>query len=173
MGVRGARFHMLPGGAVDWEHLDPVVAAIAEFEWHIQLQLNGRELGEQEPQLHGFPLVIDHVGRYMPPVNLNDPSFDALRRLLESGSVWVKISAPYESSVDGPPSYDATAVLAQALVEQYPERCLWATNWPHPGQKSPPSATDLAELVEQWIPAEHRQRILVDNPTQTYGFDRY
>lgn len=171
-GVRGARFHMLPGGAVDWEQLEPVVAAIADFDWHIQLQLNGRELAERQQQLGSFTLVIDHIGRFMPPVDTDDKNFAALRRLLDSGKVWVKISAPYESSVDGPPTYDDTASLAEALLAEYPERMLWATNWPHPGQDNPPSPADLAKLVTAWIPAEHRQRILVDNPSLVYGFDQ-
>lgn len=171
LGIRGARFHMLPGGAVGWEHLEPVSAAIAEFGWHIQLQLNGRELAERERQLRRFPLVIDHVGRFMPPVGVDNENFTALRRLLDTGRVWVKVSAPYESSVDGPPTYDDTAELAKALADEYPERLLWATNWPHPGQDEPPSVADLAELLAAWIPAEHRQRVLIHNPSQVYGFD--
>ncbi len=172
LGVRGARFHMLPGGAVDWDQLEPVAEAIAPLGWHVQLQLNGRELAEREPQLRRLPteLVVDHVGRFMPPVDLDDENFGALWRLLQGGRTWVKISAPYESSVDGPPSYADTARLARALVAGLPERMLWATNWPHPGQASYPSAENLLALVAEWIPAEHHQQVLVDNPAALYGF---
>ena len=47
LGVRGARFHMLPGGAVPWSMLDDVAARIAPFGWHVQVQLNGRELADR------------------------------------------------------------------------------------------------------------------------------
>ncbi|MDH3301734.1 MAG: amidohydrolase family protein [Acidimicrobiia bacterium] len=173
VGVRGARFHMLPGGAVDWTSLEPVAGAIADVGWHIQLQLNGRELTERVDQLLALPVtvVVDHVGRFMPPVANDHPAFTALCRLIDGGRAWVKISAPYESSVDGPPAYPDIAPLAQTLIERYPERMLWATNWPHPGQADPPTAGDLRALLDAWLPTEHRESILVDNPVTLYGFD--
>ncbi len=172
LGVRGARFHMLPGGAVGWDDLEPVAEAIAPLGWHIQLQLNGRELAEREAQLRILPteLVVDHVGRFMPPVELDDENFGALWRLLQGGRTWAKISAPYESSVDGPPDYSDTARLARALVAGFPERMLWATNWPHPGQDSYPSADDLLRLLAEWISVEQQRQVLVDNPAALYGF---
>lgn len=172
LGVRGARFHMLPGGAVGWESLEPVAAAIAEFGWHIQLQLNGRELTERVGQLLALPVsvVVDHVGRFMPPVPVGDPAFGALCRLIEEGSGRVKISAPYESSVVGPPDFPDVTPLARTLIDRYPGRMLWATNWPHPGQAAPPTTADLRALLDAWIPAEHQQTILVDNPAALYGF---
>ncbi len=174
LGVRGARFHMLDGGAVDWDQLETVAATIAPLGWHIQLQLNGRELAEREALLRGLPveLVVDHVGRFMPPVGLDDPNFGALWRLLQGGRTWVKVSAPYESSVVGPPDYADTAVLARALLAGFPQRMLWATNWPHPGQATHPSAAELLDLVAAWIPDEHRRQVLVDNPATLYGFTR-
>jgi D-galactarolactone isomerase len=58
------------------------------------------------------------------------------------------------------------------LVEHAPERMLWATNWPHPGQASPPSVGDLSRLAFEWMPDESvRRRILVDNPAELYKFD--
>ncbi|MDH3293917.1 MAG: amidohydrolase family protein [Acidimicrobiia bacterium] len=178
LGVRGARFHMLAGGAVGWDDLEPVAAAIEPLGWHIQLQLNGRELADRFDRISALPVkvVVDHVGRFMPPpagpAPLIDANFEALCRLVDHGRAWVKISAPYESSVEGPPDYGDVAALARRLVAEFPERMLWATNWPHPGQADPPSETDLSNLLAAWIPAEHRRRILVDNPAGLYGFDR-
>ena len=81
LGVRGARFHMLPGGAVGWEQLETVAARIASFGWHIQLQLDRHELQARKSQLLGLPcqLVIDHVGRFMGPV---EPESGNLAHLL-------------------------------------------------------------------------------------------
>ncbi len=177
IGTRGARFHMLPGGAVAWADLEPVAAAIRPLGWHIQLQFNGNELADRFDRLMALPtdLVIDHVGRFMPPPAgpnpTGDPNFGALLRMVDSGKVWVKISAPYESSRYGPPEYGDVSPLVAHLVKEAPERLLWASNWPHPGQPNPPTASDLAELARRWIPVEHRRRILVDNPARLYGFD--
>lgn len=172
-GARGARFHMLPGGAVPWSMLPRVARTIADHGWHVQLQLNGRDLPERLDALLGLPtpLVIDHVGRFMPPVAVDDLAFRALLTLLETGRCWVKLSAPYESSPEGAPHYPAVAILVRWLLEVAPERMLWASNWPHPGQHHPPSTQRVAALLDAWLPtAELRQRVLVDNPAEVYGF---
>ena len=173
LGARGARFHMLPGGAVPWTSLAPAAAAVAESGWHVQLQMNGRDLPDRLDALLALPtpIVIDHVGRFMPPVELADPAFAALLTLLDTGRTWVKLSAPYESTQDGAPAYPTVAVLARALLERFPERMLWATNWPHPGQADPLDIDYLRRLAFDWLPTpELRQRVLVDNPADLYGF---
>jgi D-galactarolactone isomerase len=174
LGGRGARFHMLPGGAVPWEIMHSVAERIAPFGWHIQLQMNGRDLGDRLDALLALPtpLVVDHVGRYMPPVEPDDERFGVLMRLVDNGRCWVKLSAPYESATDVTHQYAAVGQLARNLVERAPERMLWATNWPHPGQADPPVLADLSRLALEWVPDdETRRRILVDNPAELYQFD--
>lgn len=173
-GARGARFHMLPGGAVPWSALRPVADRIVDHGWHVQLQLNGRELPDRLDELLALPapLVIDHVGRFMPAVTSDDAAFLALLRLIDTGRCWVKLSAPYESMPDGPPHYPTVSALAHRLVDHAPERMLWATNWPHPGQTDPPTPDDLAALRDEWLQTDSlRQQVLVDNPCEVYGFD--
>jgi len=173
LGARGARFHMLPGGAVPWGELETVADRIAPWGWHIQLQLNGRELPDRIDALRRLPtsVVVDHVGRYMPPVPPEDAAFRALLTLVDDGRCWVKLSAPYESSVDGAPVYPAVAALAHALVSHAPERLLWATNWPHPGQADPLAPGELLQLRDEWLPSDSlRRQILVDNPADLYDF---
>jgi D-galactarolactone isomerase len=165
---------MLPGGAVPWASLAPVARRIADLGWHVQLQLNGRELGDRVDELLALPLpiVVDHVGRFMPPVEPDDAAFEALLRLVDSGRFWVKLSAPYESTHDGAPHYPAVTTLAHRLLAHAPERMLWATNWPHPGQDDPLTSADLIALRDEWLPTEQLQRlVLVDNPAAVYGFD--
>ena len=171
-GVRGARFHMLPGGAVDWDQLTPVAERIAPFGWHIQLQLDGHDLAERLDDLRSLPcpLVIDHVGRFMPPTSPDSPSFEALMRLVDDGA-HVKLSAPYESALDRTHTYPEVTVCIDALVRHAPDRLLWATNWPHPGQNDPPSLEQLASLRDRWLPTDElRQQVLVDNPAALYEF---
>lgn len=172
-GARGARFHMLPGGAVGWDLLDDVARRIAPIGWHVQLQMDGNRLPERLDQLLALPtpLVVDHVGRFMPPPSPDSEAFRALLALLGTGNCWVKLSAPYESTRDGAPRYPAVTALVEALVDHRPDRMLWATNWPHPGQIDPPTVDDLSSLLVEWLPEEGlRQQVLVDNPAMLYGF---
>jgi D-galactarolactone isomerase len=173
LGARGARFHMLPGGAVPWSMMRTVAERIAPFGWHIQLQMNGRELAERVDELARLAsdLVIDHVGRFMPPVETGSAEFDVLRQLLDSGRCWVKLSAPYESTRDAGHRYETVSTCVRALIDHAPHRMLWATNWPHPGQQDPPSLDDLGRLAVDWMPdSMTRQQVLVDNPVALYGF---
>lgn len=88
-----------------------------------------------------------------------------------AGRVGVKLSAPYETSKTGAPRYEDVSELARALARYNPERCLGATNWPHPGRNAPPDNADILNLLADWVPDEGvRKRILVDNPARLYGF---
>lgn len=172
LGVRGVRFHMLPGGAVGWDHLEPIAERLSAFGWHIQLQLDGHELAERRDQLLGLPcrLVIDHVGRFMGPAEPDSEPFAALLSLVDAGA-YVKLSAPYESALDDTHQYDVVSRCVEALVDRAPDRMLWASNWPHPGQLNPPSNDDLASLRDRWLPTPQLQhQILVANPAALYDF---
>lgn len=175
LGVRGARFHMLPGGAVPWDHLETVAGKIAPFGWHIQLQLNGRELAARHDGLARLPtdVVIDHIGRFMPPVGVDDQNFRALVSLVECERAWVKLSAPYESSLepitDQPADHSDVEPLVTHLVDNVSERLLWASNWPHPGRDVTPSAATLRSQRDRWLPTDElRQQVLVTNPDHLY-----
>lgn len=172
-GVCGVRFHMLPGGALAWDVLEEMAARVNTFGWHVQLQMNGREFPEREALLKTLPcdLVVDHVGRFMGPVSTVDSAFKSLLGFLDRGRCWVKLSAPYESSESGPPGWDDVRLEAKALVRFAPERMLWASNWPHPGQTDPPDEADLLDLLLDWVDdASTRTRILRDNPAELYNF---
>jgi D-galactarolactone isomerase len=171
-GFRGARFQMLPGGALPWEALEPVAARIAPFGWHIQLQMDGRLLADREAQLKRLPcpLIIDHVGKFLEPVPVEHPGFRALLRLLDGGC-WLKLAAAYEVSKTGGPRYDDVGALAKAAVKARPDRMIWASNWPHVSVKDLPDDGALLDLLLDWAPEEAvRRRILVENPAKLYGF---
>ncbi|MBK5206903.1 MAG: amidohydrolase family protein [Polaromonas sp.] len=71
----------------------------------------------------------------------------------------------------GPPHYADVGVLAKTLVKANPERCLWASNWPHPNQNPQPSSTTMLDLLLEWADdAATRRKILVNNPARLYGF---
>jgi len=174
-GMRGIRYFMLPGGALPWDTLETMAARVAPFGWHVQLQLDGRTLPEREAMLTRLPgtLVIDHNGKFLEPVPPDHAAFKCLLRLLENGRTWVKLSAPYETSKVGKPTYADVGLLAKALAKAAPDRALWATNWPHPGvpPEKMPDEADLLDLLLDWAPDEAaRRKILVDNPARLYGY---
>jgi D-galactarolactone isomerase len=175
-GARGVRFQMFPGGVLTWEIIETVAARIQPFGWHIQLQLDGRLLPEREALIRRLPgtLVIDHTGKFIEPVAVDDPAFRILLDLVGNGRTWVKLAAPYETSKIGRPFYDDVGALAKALVKAAPDRMLWASNWPHPSPtpRVPPiDEAELLDLLLDWAPDEAtRRKILADNPARLYGF---
>ena len=173
LGARGVRYMMLPGGVLPWSGLERTAAVIAPLGWHIDLQLDGRELPQHEAMLARLPcrLVIDHVARFMGPVEPDSEPVRALCRLLDTGRCWIKISAPYESSRSGPPGYDDIAWIARLVARRYPERCLWASNWPHPNQNPAPStAAMLVWALGFCADSAAQKQALVDNPAELYDF---
>ncbi|MBL8806194.1 MAG: amidohydrolase family protein [Rhodospirillales bacterium] len=173
-GACGARFQMLPGGAVGWESLAPVARQAAELGWHIQLQMDGRLLPERVDALAALPcpLVIDHVGKFLEPVTTAHPGFRALVRLLESGNTWMKLSAAYEVSREPPPDFADVGALARAAVSVAPERMVWGSNWPHVSKlDDPPDDAGQLDTLLHWVDSDSlRRRILVDNAAALYGF---
>ncbi|MEO7854584.1 MAG: amidohydrolase family protein [Rubrivivax sp.] len=174
-GVRGVRCMMLPGsgGLLDWDDLPALAARIAPLGWHVDLQLDGRELPSRRAMIDALPgrLVIDHIGKFLEPVAVDDVAFVALQRVLDRPCRWVKLAAPYETSKVGPPDYDDVSALARALVVSHAERCLWASNWPHPNRVPRPDDAALLGLLDRWAPdAQARAAILVHNPAALYGF---
>jgi D-galactarolactone isomerase len=176
LGMRGLRCLLdQPGGMMTWERTVRMAPRFVEHGWHINLQFSGREFPERAATIHALPgtIVIDHLGKFAGVLELAGPSFTALLRLLDTGRAWVKLSAPYHADHSGPPEYRDVRELARRLVAHAPERCLWASNWPHPGRTPRPDNVTLRALLEDWAPdAATRRRILVDNPALLYGFDQ-
>jgi len=173
-GVCGARVLLFRGGLLTIEDIPALSERIRPFGWHVQLQMDGRELPRCEAMLSALPvpLVIDHNGKFMEPVGREHPAMQTLLRLLATGRCWVKASAPYETSRSGPPNYADVGAIARTLIEAAPGRVVWASNWPHGAVKgTKPDTVGLFRLLEQWAPdVAVRKQILVDNAAALYGF---
>lgn len=174
-GMRGLRFYLI----VDDFRMDDVpemAKRIAPFGWHLQIQNRGNWLLDAIPILEKLPVdvVVDHIGRTPPENGVDDPGFRALLRFMETGRCWVKISAPYLASMDGPPNYTDVGDKVRALVSVRPDRLVWAANWPHPHHTpgNRPEEADCLDVLLDWVPdATTRDAILADNPAVLYGFD--
>jgi D-galactarolactone isomerase len=174
-GICAVRIMTLHGGMLGFDVMDRVVARVHPFGWHANIQLDGRELPKYEAQIKRLPgkFVVDHTGKFLEPVSPESKEFRSLLNLVDTGRCWVKLSAPYETSKTGAPKYEDVSVLARVLVKQAPERMLWASNWPHPGNRkpAPPDDRALLELLDDWAPdASTQKKILSDNPAELYGF---
>ncbi len=175
-GMRGAAFHMLPGGASTWDEIPKVAAVVADFGWHVQVQLDGTTLPDHRDVLSGLPstLVIDHCGKFLQPGGTSHAGFAVLQDLVAAGNTYVKLSAAYESTWDDPPFMADSGAIASALIAAAPDRCMWASNWPHLASKTRDTWPDDAVLLDTllaWTDDEAaRTKILVDNPARVYGF---
>lgn len=174
-GICAVRIMTLHGGTLGFDAMDAVAARVHPFGWHVNLQLDGRELPKLEAQIRRLPgkFVIDHTGKFLEPVDVSSAPFRSLLNLVDTGRCWVKLSAPYETSKSGAPKYDDVGRLARALVKHAPQRMLWASNWPHPSARKPqpPDDADLLDLLLDWAPEESaRRKILSENPAELYGF---
>jgi len=174
-GMRGLRFYLLVNDFVVGD-LGPMARKVAHLGWHVQVQADGDWLADLAPTLQSLPVdvVIDHVGRTPAENGVEDPNFLALLRLLETGKVWVKISAPYLQTTVGPPTYADVGDKVRAMVGVRPDRLVWAANWPHPNfaPDAKPEEADCLDPLLDWVPDEaQRNAILADNPAKLYGFD--
>ena len=177
-GIRGIRFS-LTGGAdavVTWDMVEPLSKRVAVLGWHLQFNLDGSQITERAELLRRLPsqLVFDHMGHPTLPAGIEDRSFAVMRGLIDRGRTWIKLSGAYSNSKIGPPSYPEATAIAQAFVKAAPERMVWGSDWPHPGEQSKPVLPDdalLFDLLAVWAADEAtRRRILVENPESLYGF---
>ena len=179
-GFRGVRFNLIhTGGSTPLEHIETLARKIAPLGWHVQLYMRGRILPEIAPRLLALPtaIVIDHLAHLEPDQQLDQPGFQALQRLIESGRCWVKI-CPYRFDHTGFP-YRRAMAFARALNDAAPERLVWGTDWPHPDVPGPraddngpmPDDGELLDALGEWFPDRATlDRILVTNPARLYGF---
>ncbi|UAK23560.1 amidohydrolase family protein [Sphingomonas nostoxanthinifaciens] len=176
-GVRGIRFNFLKrlvDDAPKDEFLD-VARRIARLGWHVVVYFEADTLEELRPFLAAIPvpLVIDHMGR--PDVTQGPDGADmiAFRRLLDSrDDIWFKATCPDRLDPAGEP-YDAFVAAVRPLVEDYPDRALWGTDWPHPNMESRiPDDGGLVDIIRRIAPtAELQRKLLVDNPMRLYWAD--
>ena len=173
-GVRGVRFNFLRRLADFTPHevLQRIAAKVAPYGWHVVVYFEAQDLAELRPLFSSLPtqVVVDHMGRPDVALGVDDPQFQAFIRWIEEDpDVWCKVSCPERLSLTGPP-YDDVVPFQKAIVERFPDRVLWGTDWPHPNLKD--HMADDGVLVDQ-IPKfattpELQRKLLVDNPQRLY-----
>ena len=178
-GIRGIRFSLSANpatrAATSLDMIEPLSKRVAALGWHVQINMDAKQIVTAEDLWNRLPspIVFDHMGHIPQPVGVNHPAFKIIRRLVDKGRTWVKLSVTYDNTKDGPPSYADVTKVAQAYVQAAPERMVWGSNWPHPNETTKPDDAVLFDLLAQWAPSEAiRHRILVENPEALYGFSK-
>lgn len=179
VGVRALRFHHIAGalkstfsplGVEAFLQLAPLMD---ELDFHLQIMIDAAELPEVVPRLAAWrrPIVLDHYALAPAAEGTSGKGFEAVRRYLSEGRIWVKVSAPYRISRRYP-DYEDVQPMHEALVAANPDQLLWGTDWPHPRlERDMPDDGHLLDLFNAWTPQTAlRRRILVENPQRLYGF---
>ncbi len=174
-GVRGVRFNFLRR-LVDPrpdEYYIGIVARIAELGWHVVIYFEAADLETRWSFFTSLPItvVVDHMGTPDLSKPATGPGFDRFVRLMaEHPNFWCKVTGAERLSAAGPPGYDDYVPFARRVVEEFPDRVLWGTDWPHPNMKTHmPDDGKLVDLVPRIAPTEAaRRRLLVDNPMRLY-----
>lgn len=170
-GVRGARFNFVKRlvDALPRDSLRSIAERIAPMGWHIVIYFESQELPELYDFFTALPgiVVVDHMGRPDVTKPVDGPEFVLFRKLMsENGNFWSKVSCPERLSKSGPDGYDDVVPFARLLVEQFPDRVLWGTDWPHPNMTTHmPDDGKLVDYLPKIAPTAHLQhKVLVDNP---------
>ncbi|WP_428027919.1 amidohydrolase family protein [Altererythrobacter sp.] len=175
-GMRGIRFNFLKR-LVDNAPKDKFleVASRLPAGWHVVIYFEADILEELRPFLDAIPvpLVIDHMGRPDVSQGPDGPEMKAFRALLDSRpDIHFKPTCPDRLDASGDP-WDRFAEAVAPLVGDYPDRCIWGTDWPHPNQQNVlPDDGHLVDMIPRIAPSEELQRkLLVDNPDRLYWAD--
>ncbi|OLM16330.1 MULTISPECIES: amidohydrolase family protein [unclassified Pseudonocardia] len=180
-GVRGVRFNFVRRlvDAAPTDELSRIAARIAPLGWHVVVYFEAADL----PDLEDFfatlpvPLVIDHMGRPDVTRDPDGPEFARFLRFADRNRCWVKVSCPERLTVTGPRALDGerhaytdVVPFARTVVEEFGDRALWGTDWPHPNltDHMPDDGLLVDHVAHVAGTADLRRRLLVDNPMALY-----
>ena len=181
-GVRGVRFNFVKR-LVDFtpkDELLEIAARIAPLGWHVVIYFEAVDLPELWDFFTALPttVVVDHMGRPDVSLPVDGPQFALFERLLrEHDNIWSKVSCPERLSLTGPralqgedAAYRDVVPFARRIVETFPDRVLWGTDWPHPNLKDHmPDDGLLVDFIPHIaVTAELQRKLLVDNPMRLY-----
>ncbi len=173
-GVVGCRVNLLFQSNTAPINLRVLSRKISAVGWHLQILADVSTFPDLEKTVRSLrvPVVLDHMGHMVSQKSVKDPGFQQLLRLLGDGLAWVKLSGAYRLTDGHHPDYSDVDDIVNALIHTNPDQLVWGSDWPHPQvPHAMPNDTQLLNLVAKWVPdASLRNRILVDNPEQLYGF---
>ena len=177
-GVRGVRFNFLKRlvDATPKELCLATAQRVQRLGWHVVVYFEAEELDDMTPFIASLPgvVVVDHMGRPDVSRPADGPDFTRFVDLMrDMENLWCKVSCPERLSGLGP-GYDDVVPFQRRIVETFPRRVLWGTDWPHPNMTSHiPDDGVLVDMIPRIASTpELRRALLVDNPQRLYWAGR-
>jgi 2-pyrone-4,6-dicarboxylate lactonase len=174
-GVRGVRFNFVKRlvDTLPTDSLIEIVERIKPLQWHVVIYFEAADLSELYDFFVTLPItvVVDHMGRPDVTKPVDGPAFALFLKLLrENKNFWTKVTCPERLSAEGPAEYNDVIPFARHIVDEFPDRVLWGTDWPHPNMKShTPDDGKLVDFIPRIAPTpELQQKLLVSNPMRLY-----
>ena len=187
-GVRSIRLNLEVKGEQSADRaraaLQAALQAVASKQWSIQIYADLHLIDALADVLAQAttPIVLDHFAGLKADKGLNQPGLATVLKLLQSGHVYVKLSAPYRASKQA--DYADLQPFVRAFVAANPSRLVWASDWPHTGSSSNRSGDlskteafrriDSGQVLDQladWVKDRAVwTQIMVDNPARLYRF---
>jgi 2-pyrone-4,6-dicarboxylate lactonase len=147
--------------------------------WHIDLYCEAADLKDLESHIKAIPIpvVFDHMAVPAIDKGVNDPGFQAYLQLFrDKRDCYAKVTCPERlTGSSRPEDWSRVLPFARALAEEFPDRVISGTDWPHPNMKEGQMPND-GELLNRWIwevaakNSATLKRILVDNPRSLFNF---
>ena len=173
-GVRAVRFNFVKRlvNATPREVFLEIAGKIQEFGWSTVVYFEASDLVDLQPFLQQLPgiIVVDHMGRPDVTKGVDHPDFQQFMDLMSGNeNMWCKVTCPERLTVAGPP-YEDVVPYCKAIVQEFENRVLWGTDWPHPNMKSHmPDDGALVDYIPQIADTSaQRKKLLVTNPMRLY-----
>jgi 2-pyrone-4,6-dicarboxylate lactonase len=175
VGVRAVRFNFVRRlvDSTPRDVLTSIAKRIAPLGWHVVIYFEAADLPEHYDFFASLPtkVIVDHMGRPDVSKPVDGAEFELFVRLMrDHQKVWSKVSCPDRLSKTGEPGWPDVVPFAKQLVDLFPDRVLWGTDWPHPNMtRYMPDDGQLVDFIPKIATtAELQRKLLVDNPNRLY-----
>jgi predicted TIM-barrel fold metal-dependent hydrolase len=141
--------------------------------WLVQVYARASRWPGIAPMLmdSGVTVVVDHLGHPDVREPVAQPGFQAVLGLGRIGRAYIKLSAPYRSSLTASPHADLTPFVRAAIDAFGIDRCIFGSDWPFLNTGPTIHYVDqLAWLAHEVPDPASRRKVLDDNPRLVYGF---
>ncbi|QWD66704.1 amidohydrolase [Polynucleobacter sp. MWH-Aus1W21] len=173
-GFRAIRFNFMAHlkNSDSIEDILELTKRMEPFGWHLQVHFSSDLVHSLAPLLKksAVPVMVDHVGRVDASLGANHADFQGLLKLLDDPHFYVKVSGVDRISKMHP--YEDGISLAKILVDEFTDRCVWGTDWPHPNHHHIPDDGNLVDLIPRIADTTEKvSKLMVSNPGKFYRFE--
>jgi predicted TIM-barrel fold metal-dependent hydrolase len=172
-GVLGVTVNLSIEGVDYFSQADTLFNRLADLDMFAQIQYQKDQLTGLLPLIGRTRtrLLFDHAGCPDVRAGLNQPGFQALLRLADTGRAHVKLSGMSKYSNEPYPFQDTQPYLRALLDAFGPEHCMWASDWPHLKAPERLDYGPLLRYAEALMPdAAVRHQVLWETPFHLFGF---